>query len=104
MGNQNFFGPAKNVDTTKPFTVVTQFVTTDGTANGDLAEIRRVYVQNGKVIPNSAGMHRTLPLPRLIILQPISPISSPTIPLPIRSATTKRNSSEIRMLSRLKVG
>ena len=31
-------------------TVVTQFITTDGTATGDLKEIRRVFVQDGKVI------------------------------------------------------
>jgi len=49
LGNGGQF----QVDTTKPFTVVTQFVTTDGTDNGDLQEIRRVYVQNGRTIPNS---------------------------------------------------
>lgn len=31
-------------------TVVTQFITTDGTDNGDLKEIRRYYVQNGRRI------------------------------------------------------
>ena len=34
-------------------TVVTQFITSDGTDNGDLIEMRRLYVQNGKVIQNS---------------------------------------------------
>ena len=34
-------------------TVVTQFITSDGTDNGDLVEIRRLYVQDGKVIDNS---------------------------------------------------
>eukprot|EP00727_Mastigamoeba_balamuthi_P003058 m51a1_g1275 putative glycoside hydrolase family 7 protein (512) ;mRNA; r:105736-107351 len=53
MGDKNFFGEGKTVDTTKPFTVVTQFVTSDNTDNGDLVEIRRFYKQNGKVIPNS---------------------------------------------------
>ncbi|MCJ1310217.1 Exoglucanase 1 [Agyrium rufum] len=53
MGNTSFYGPGKTVDTTKKFTVVTQFVTTDGTANGDLKEIRRIYVQNGVIIQNS---------------------------------------------------
>jgi cellulose 1,4-beta-cellobiosidase len=55
LGDKNFFGPGASfkVDTTKPFTVVTQFLTTDGTANGDLSEIRRFYVQNGKKIENS---------------------------------------------------
>jgi len=53
MGNQQFLGKGQTVDTTKPFTVVTQFITADGSDNGDLSEIRRIYVQNGKVIPNS---------------------------------------------------
>ena len=30
--------------------MVTQFITSDGTDNGDLSEIRRLYVQDGKVI------------------------------------------------------
>ena len=33
-------------------TVVTQFITEDGTEQGDLAEIRRLYVQNNNVIAN----------------------------------------------------
>jgi cellulose 1,4-beta-cellobiosidase len=60
MGNKNFYGPSKTVDTSKVFTVVTQFVTNDGTANGDLVEIRRQWKQNGVMINNSvvavAGM------------------------------------------------
>jgi len=55
MGAKNFFGAGKNVDTTKPFSVVTQFITSTGTPTGALSEIRRLYVQNGKVIPNSAA-------------------------------------------------
>lgn len=45
-GDKNFFGPGGNfaVDSTKPFRVVTQFLTKDGTDNGDLAEVRRIYV------------------------------------------------------------
>ena len=52
LGDKTFYGPAANfsIDTTQPFTVVTQFITTDGTDNGDLSEIRRLWVQNGKVI------------------------------------------------------
>lgn len=53
FGNTTFYGPSLTVDTSKKFTVVTQFITTDGTANGDLAEIRRIYVQDGKVIQNT---------------------------------------------------
>jgi cellulose 1,4-beta-cellobiosidase len=49
MGNQTFYGPGKTIDTTKPLTVVTQFITSDNTASGDLVEIRRKYVQGGKV-------------------------------------------------------
>ena len=52
LGDKNFFGPSGNftIDTTKPFTVITQFITADGTDNGDLTEIRRLWVQNGKVM------------------------------------------------------
>lgn len=53
MGDTSFYGPGKTVDTTKKFTVVTQFLTNDGTATGTLSEIRRIYVQNGVVIQNS---------------------------------------------------
>merc|ERR1719476_1084194 len=53
MGHKTFFGPGSQfaVDTTKPMTVVTQFITADGTDSGALKEIRRFYVQNGKAIP-----------------------------------------------------
>jgi cellulose 1,4-beta-cellobiosidase len=44
-----------NVDTKSKMTVVTQFITSDGTATGTLSEIKRIYVQNGKVIANSAS-------------------------------------------------
>jgi len=53
MGNKNFYGAGKTVDTTQKFTVVTQFLTNTGTATGTLSEIRRLYVQNGKVVQNS---------------------------------------------------
>ncbi|CAE7130056.1 unnamed protein product [Rhizoctonia solani] len=53
MGDKTFYGSGLTVDTTKKITVVTQFVTADGTASGALKEIRRLYVQNGKVIQNS---------------------------------------------------
>lgn len=53
MGNTSFYGAGKIVDTTSKFTVVTQFITADGTDTGDLSEIRRVYVQDGVVIQNS---------------------------------------------------
>ena len=49
LGNKTFFGPydITTVDSTKPFTVVMQFITTDGTDYGDFSEIRRVWMQNG---------------------------------------------------------
>ncbi|KAJ3119004.1 hypothetical protein HK098_005771 [Nowakowskiella sp. JEL0407] len=53
MGDTSFYGMGKTVDTSKKFTVVTQFITSDGTSNGDLSEIRRFYIQNGKAIANS---------------------------------------------------
>jgi len=55
MGERNLYGLGSgfNVDTTKPIKVVTQFLTADGTDTGDLVEIRRFYVQDGVVIPNS---------------------------------------------------
>ncbi|KAF8148468.1 cellobiohydrolase I [Crassisporium funariophilum] len=53
MGDTSFYGMGKTVDTSKKFTVVTQFITDTGTATGNLKEIRRVYVQNGVVIQNS---------------------------------------------------
>ncbi|KAL2060925.1 hypothetical protein VTL71DRAFT_8977 [Oculimacula yallundae] len=49
-GQRNFWGPAgnKTVDTSKPFTVITQFI-----ANGTkLSQITRKYVQNGRQIEN----------------------------------------------------
>ena len=54
MGDKTFLGKGMTVDTSKPFTVVTQFLTNDNTTTGSLSEIRRIYVQNGKVIQNSA--------------------------------------------------
>lgn len=60
MGDPGFYGPNKTVDTTRKFTVVTQFETSDGTATGTLETIKRIYVQDGVVIANAnvdiAGM------------------------------------------------
>ncbi|KAI0391992.1 carbohydrate-binding module family 1 protein [Xylariaceae sp. FL0594] len=52
-GYKNYYGPGGVVDTTKPFTVVTQFQTTDGTKNGVLNRITRKYIQNGKVVASA---------------------------------------------------
>ncbi|KXN91715.1 Exoglucanase [Leucoagaricus sp. SymC.cos] len=53
MGVKDFYGPGMTVDTTRKFTVVTQFVTNNNQTSGTLSEIRRLYVQDGKVIQNS---------------------------------------------------
>lgn len=53
MGDSSFLGPGKTVDTNQKITVVTQFLTNNNSTSGTLSEIRRVYVQNGKVIQNS---------------------------------------------------
>jgi cellulose 1,4-beta-cellobiosidase len=57
MGDKGFYGAGAEftVDTGRPFTVVTQFLTADGTDSGELSEIRRIYVQDGKVFNNSAA-------------------------------------------------
>jgi len=52
-GNHSFYGPGMTVDTKSKFTVVTQFITSDGTTSGTLTAIKRLYVQNGKVIQQS---------------------------------------------------
>merc|ERR1712179_410428 len=55
LGDQKYFGPGEDfqVNTDKPMTVVTQFITHDGTDTGDLVEMRRIYLQDGKIIENS---------------------------------------------------
>lgn len=55
QGDTTFYGKGLTVDTSKPFTLVTQFITADGTDTGTLSEIKRFYVQNGVVIPNSSS-------------------------------------------------
>jgi hypothetical protein len=49
-GDKNFYGrgPGYQVDSTQKFTVVTRFVTVDTTDNGDLKEMQRFYIQNGR--------------------------------------------------------
>lgn len=49
-GALHYYGPKETVDTTKTMTVVTQFPTFP---NGTLKQIRRLYVQDGKVIQNA---------------------------------------------------
>lgn len=50
IGNKDYYGPKLTVDTTRPFTVVTQF---PADTSGKMTAIRRLYVQDGKVIQNA---------------------------------------------------
>jgi len=52
LGNPSFFGPGPDfqIDSTKPITVTTQFITNDGTDTGKLVEVKQFYTQNGKTI------------------------------------------------------
>lgn len=49
LGNKNYYGTGLKVDTRRPYTVVTQFPA----VKGKMTEIRRLYVQDGKVIQNA---------------------------------------------------
>lgn len=53
QGLEDYWAPGGTLDTSKPFTVTTQFVTDDGTTAGTLSEIRRVYRQNNMTIPSA---------------------------------------------------
>ena len=59
VGIKDFFGPdsSHTLDSTKMMTVVTQFITADGTDDGDLVEMRRVYYQDGKRIANPTASY-----------------------------------------------
>ena len=45
-GDRNFWGPGKTVDSSKPVTVITQFIA----SGGKLTQVVRKYIQNGKTI------------------------------------------------------
>ncbi|KAH6881934.1 Esterase/lipase/thioesterase [Alternaria rosae] len=49
MGVKDFYGPGMTLDTTKKMTVVTQFIG----SGSSLSEIKRFYIQGGKVFKNS---------------------------------------------------
>jgi cellulose 1,4-beta-cellobiosidase len=51
QGVTDFYGPGMTVDTKSKFTVVTQFIE----SGGQLSEIKRFYVQNGKTIANPSS-------------------------------------------------
>ncbi|KAK3314200.1 glycoside hydrolase family 7 protein [Apodospora peruviana] len=53
-GFTDYYGRNLTVDTNRKFTVITQFITDNGNANGTLSEIRRLYIQDGTVIQNQA--------------------------------------------------
>lgn len=55
-GAHTFYGLGGRymIDTKKPFRVITQFPTDDGTDHGTLTEIRRLYIQDGNLIHNAA--------------------------------------------------
>jgi cellulose 1,4-beta-cellobiosidase len=60
-GQHVYYGTGKKVDPSKKFTVVTQFITKDGTDSGSLKEVRRLYVVGGKVVPNNVKIQSGTP-------------------------------------------
>merc|ERR1712019_310461 len=52
LGEKSFYGPGSNfqIDSTEKMTVVTQFITDDGTDSGTVHEVKRFYIQDGKKI------------------------------------------------------
>jgi cellulose 1,4-beta-cellobiosidase len=52
LKNNKFYGPGPEfqVDSSKPVTVTTQFITDDGTDTGKIVEAKQFYTQNGKTI------------------------------------------------------
>ncbi|KAI0009545.1 glycoside hydrolase family 7 protein [Xylariaceae sp. FL0662B] len=57
VGNATYYGPGGVIDTRRPFTVTTQFLTSMGSMN----EIRRWYVQDGRAIANARVSSATIP-------------------------------------------
>ncbi len=57
LGDPYFYGSGSSfkVDSSKKMTVITQFITDDGTDNGNLVEVKRLYKQNGQVVENGAA-------------------------------------------------
>jgi len=55
LGTTDFWGPGSSfkIDSTKPVTVTTQFITDDGTDSGRLSEVKQIYTQNGQVVEHS---------------------------------------------------
>ncbi|KAJ6524001.1 cellulose 1,4-beta-cellobiosidase precursor [Mycena capillaripes] len=57
-GNRTFYGggPTFSLDTSRSFTVVTQFITSSNSPTGALSSIRRLYIQDGTILPNPTSM------------------------------------------------
>jgi cellulase len=55
QGVTNFYGNYHTVNTLEPFTVITQFYTSDNTTTGTLTNIVRLYIQNGVLIQNAVS-------------------------------------------------
>ncbi|PSR81291.1 concanavalin A-like lectin/glucanase domain-containing protein [Coniella lustricola] len=53
QGYHNYWAPGGTLDTRKPFTVTTQFITNDNTTKGTLSAIKRVYHQGNRTIPSA---------------------------------------------------
>lgn len=49
----SYYGPGDTVDTSKTFTIITQFNTDNGSPSGNLVSITRKYQQNGVDIPSA---------------------------------------------------
>ncbi|KAF3916422.1 Exoglucanase [Orbilia brochopaga] len=54
-GYHNYWAPGGTLDTSKPFTVITQFITNDGTTTGTLTTITRKYIQNGHAVASAVS-------------------------------------------------
>jgi cellulose 1,4-beta-cellobiosidase len=50
LGYRDFYGPGHKLDSSRAFTAVTQFITSDGTDEAPLVEVRRFYLQDGRVL------------------------------------------------------
>ncbi|KAK8013935.1 hypothetical protein PG990_007231 [Apiospora arundinis] len=72
QGHKNYYGPGGTVDTTKPFTVITQFITNDGTTSGTLSQITRKYIQNGKMVASAVSGGDTLTADGCVAASPSS--------------------------------
>lgn len=51
QGNHDYYGPGLQADTSRPMTVVTQF---PADANGTLQAIKRIYIQDGKILKDAS--------------------------------------------------